>query len=118
MVSSIHRVVSLSLGDTIIPILCLLLYSYEIMMSCWNEDRHKRPRFSKLVNTFSDLLESDAGYLQLSQLPISEEKGHPQKPPAASGQPIMTMKEDVEVIELDKMSTPSTAFTSMAETTA
>ena len=73
------------------------------MMSCWNEDRYNRPRFSKLVNTFSDLLESNAGYLQLSPLPISEEKRHPKKSPTVSGQPTMTMKEDVEAIELEKM---------------
>ena len=88
------------------------------MMSCWNEDRYKRPRFSKLVNTFSDLLESDAGYLQLSQSPISKEKRHLKKSPTVSGQPTLTMKEDVEAIELDKMSTPSTANFSMTETTA
>ena len=88
------------------------------MMSCWNEDRYKRPRFSSLVNTFDDLLETDAGYLQLSQLPISKEKGHPKKSPTVSRQPTMTMKEDVEATELDKMSTPSTAHFSMAETTA
>ena len=84
------------------------------MMSCWQEDHCKRPRFSSLVNTFGDLLEADAGYLQLSPLPISEEKGHPKKSPTVSRQPTMTMKEDVEAMELDKMSTPS----AMAETTA
>ena len=86
-------------------------------MSCWNEDDYKRPRFLELVNTFSDLLEFDAGYLQLSQLPISEETGHPQKSPTASGQPTMEMNEITEVIELGKMSAPSTACSSMAETT-
>ena len=65
------------------------------MMSCWNVDHHKRPRFSKLVNTFCDLLESDASYLQLSQLPISKEKEHRQKLPTESGQPVMTMNEAV-----------------------
>ena len=76
------------------------------MMSCWNENHYKRPRFSKLVNTFSDLLETDADYLQLSQLPISKEKGHPQKPPTASA---MTVNEATETIELGQMawSTPS-----------
>ena len=89
-------------------------------MSCWNEDRHKRPRFSKLVKTFSDLLESDAGYLQLSQLPISKEKELPLKSPTESGQPVMTMNEGTEAIELDEMpwTTPSTTCSSMAETTA
>ena len=84
------------------------------MMSCWNEDHHKRPRVSKLVNTFSDLLESDAGYLQLYQLPISNEKEHPQKSPAEFGQPVMTMNEAAEAIELDEMpcATPSTTCSS------
>ena len=85
------------------------------MMSCWNEDHYKRPRFSKLVKTFSDLLETDAGYLQLSQLPISTEKGNPQKSPTVSGQPTMTIAAE---IELDKMSTPSAVCSNMAETTA
>ena len=73
------------------------------MITCWNEDGHKRPRFSKLVNTFSDLLESDAGYLQLSPLPISKEKGNQWKSPTASAQPTMTMKEAKEAIELGHM---------------
>ena len=87
------------------------------MMSCWNEDQYKRARFSKLVNKFSDLLESEAGYLQLSQLPTSKEKRHPQKSPTASGQPI---NEAADAIELDKLSlsTPTAACSSMAETTA
>ena len=72
-------------------------------MSCWNEDYHKRPRFSKLVKTFSDLLESDAGYLQLSQLSISKGKEYPQTSSTASGQPDMTMNEATEEIELDEM---------------
>ena len=88
------------------------------MMSCWNEDHYKRPRFSKLVKTFSDLLETDADYLQLSQLPISKEKEHPQKSSTASGQPTMTMNEAADAIELDKMSTSFTLCSSMAETTA
>ena len=88
------------------------------MMSCWQEDHYKRPRFSTLVNTLGDLLESDAGYLQLSQLPISKEKGHPKESPTVSGQPTITMKEDVEAIELEKMSTSFTVCSSMEETTA
>ena len=77
---------------------CLLLYySYEIMITCWNEDNHKRPRFSKLVNTFSDLLESDADYLQLSPLPISMEKENQWKSPTASAQPTMEVTEAIEL---------------------
>ena len=76
-------------------------FSYDIMMSCWNEDHHKRPRFSNLVSTFSDLLESDAGYLQLSPLPILNEKGDLQKSPAKTEQLIIMMNEAAEAIELD-----------------
>ena len=36
------------------------------MLSCWNIEGSDRPRFSSLVNTLSDLLERDSGYLQLS----------------------------------------------------
>ena len=87
-------------------------------MSCWNKDHYKRPRFSKLVNTFGDLLESDAGYLQLSQFPISKEKKLPQKSPAESGRPTMTVNDAAE-IELDEIpgSTPSTPCSGVMETT-
>ena len=51
------------------------------MLSCWNIEGADRPRFSSLVNTLSDLLERDSGYLQLSsesgcvQLELLQEEG-------------------------------------------
>ena len=36
------------------------------MMSCWNIDSTKRPTFEALEVTFSDILEADAGYVELS----------------------------------------------------
>ena len=44
------------------------------MILCWNVDPQERPRFSKLVNNFSDLLEQDADYLELSRSLSCKEK--------------------------------------------
>ena len=40
-------------------------------------DCQKRPKFSKLVNSFNDLLEKDADYLELSRSLTSKEKCFP-----------------------------------------
>ena len=37
-----------------------------MMLSCWVMKASERPKFSDLVITVSDLLERDAGYLELS----------------------------------------------------
>ena len=37
-----------------------------MMLSCWEMKAGERPKFSDLVITVSDLLERDAGYLELS----------------------------------------------------
>ena len=42
------------------------LFRYEIMLLCWSIDAAERPKFSGLVTTINDLLERDAGYLELS----------------------------------------------------
>ena len=68
------------------------------MMSCWNEDGHKRPRFSEMVITFSGLLETDAGYLQLSLTP---QKGNSLKQPTESEKPIVIVNEAAKPIGLD-----------------
>lgn len=36
------------------------------MASCWSADSHQRPKFEGLLCNISDLLEVDAGYLELS----------------------------------------------------
>ena len=36
------------------------------MTSCWNLDSHQRPKFANLQCDASDLLETVAGYIQLS----------------------------------------------------
>ena len=42
------------------------LYSYSVMQRCWLDDPGTRPSFSDLVVSLSPLLESVAGYTQLS----------------------------------------------------
>ena len=51
------------------------------MTSCWNVDSHERPRFRNLVGRFSNLLERDAGYLELSRSLSCKRKSNPQKSP-------------------------------------
>jgi len=36
------------------------------MQSCWESEPEKRPQFSELVSTISSILESVAGYLELT----------------------------------------------------
>ena len=77
-----------------------LCYRYEIITLCWNVDSQKRPRFSKLVNNFSDILEQDAGYLELSQSLSSKEKHFPPHTPLAeSGLPTMMTVQEQETVE-------------------
>ena len=45
------------------------LYRYDVMVSCWDLEPGSRPKFSDLVVTVNDLLESYAGYLELSLPP-------------------------------------------------
>ena len=54
------------------------------MVSCWCLDIHQRPRFSGLVTKFSDLLERDAGYLELSRSLSWRKTGTPLKEESAS----------------------------------
>ena len=49
------------------PINLCFSNSFDIIVSCWSLDSRQRPRFSGLVSIFSDLLERDAGYLELSR---------------------------------------------------
>ena len=37
------------------------------MKNCWSLEPHDRPQFKDLVGRFSDLLEKESGYLELSQ---------------------------------------------------
>ena len=43
----------------------LFHFRYDIMLSCWNIDCTKRPTFAVLANELSDILEADAGYVEL-----------------------------------------------------
>ena len=49
-------------------ILLYLLFSYKIMLDCWNTDSSKRPTFSDLVVFFNMMLEQIAGYVDLTAL--------------------------------------------------
>jgi hypothetical protein len=42
---------------------------YDVMVSCWKLEAGERPKFSDSVVTVNDLLEKDAGYLELSRFP-------------------------------------------------
>jgi len=39
---------------------------YRVMTSCWNEDASERPTFKELTETFEQMLEDGAEYLDLS----------------------------------------------------
>ena len=45
---------------------------YSVMLSCWEIEAGQRPPFSDLVVTMNDLLERDAGYLELSFSPTCQ----------------------------------------------
>ena len=42
-----------------------VLYSFATVMSCWDADPQNRPKFADLVQQLSDVLEQEAGYLDL-----------------------------------------------------
>ena len=42
------------------------IYSYTIMLKCWQGDPKERPTFSELVSLMSQTLESLAGYMDVS----------------------------------------------------
>ena len=47
------------------------------MISCWDMEPGSRPKFSDLVVTVNDLLESYAGYLELSLCPTTTTTTNP-----------------------------------------
>ena len=44
------------------------------MLSCWELETKERPKFSDLIVTVNNLLERDAGYLELSVSPTTTMK--------------------------------------------
>ena len=48
-------------------LLCLII-SYSIMIKCWEDNPKLRPTFSKLVGNINRIMESMAGYLDISTL--------------------------------------------------
>ena len=45
------------------------------MQSCWKSEPEDRPQFSELVSTISDILQSTAGYIELS-MPLQENESY------------------------------------------
>ena len=72
------------------------LSRYNIMFNCWYEDPHQRPRFSGLVQRLSNMLEEEAGYLNLS-LSLSWKKEPEQRSVASpAGPALLTIEEGRE----------------------
>ena len=69
------------------------------MVSCWCVDSHQRPRFSDLVSKFSDLLERDAGYLELSRSLSWKKTGASLKEESAAGLHALQSVEEEEIDE-------------------
>ena len=66
------------------------------MLNCWYEDPHQRPRFSSLVQGFSDMLEEEAGYFNLSRS-LSWKKEPEQRSVASPAVPrLLTIEEGEE----------------------
>ena len=66
------------------------------MLNCWYEDPHQRPRFSSLVQGFSDMLEEEAGYFNLSRS-LSWKKEPEQRSVASpAGPALLTIEEGEE----------------------
>ena len=63
------------------------------MLSCWELEGSKRPKFSYLVVTVNDLLERDAGYLELSLC-------HTNRMSATATPPHSSATPEIELIEL------------------
>jgi len=49
--------------------------SYSVMKSCWESEPENRPQFCELVSNISSILESAAGYLELT---MSLQDGRPE----------------------------------------
>ena len=72
------------------------LSRYNLMFNCWYEDPHQRPRFSSLVQGLSNMLEEEAGYLNLS-LTLSWKKEPEQRSVAfPAGPALLTIEEGGE----------------------
>ena len=72
------------------------------MVSCWCVDSHQRPRFSDLDSKFSDLLERDAGYLELSRSLSWKKTGASLKEESASAAELHALQSVEEEEEIDE----------------
>ncbi|CAI8054941.1 Tyrosine-protein kinase transforming protein RYK [Geodia barretti] len=61
---------------------------YDVMFSCWKLEAGGRPKFSDLVVTVNDLLERDAGYLELSRFPTLTVATTTPPPPSPADHPL------------------------------
>lgn len=87
-----------------------------MIKSCWDGDPQNRPRFADLVQQFSDLLEQEAGYLDLCRSLSWRKHGKFLKEDSKMSTPILKSDEkvsekygeDVELKEAEKVVTEST----------
>ena len=84
----------------------LLLYSYAIMIACWNSDPQERAKFASLTQQLSNLLEQEAGYLDLrpslswTTHRKPQQKACKAKPPVLQTNDEKLMKRKEECVEM------------------
>ena len=79
------------------PYFVIPLSSYAIIVDCWYSNPQQRPKFSCLVQQYDDLLEQEAGYLDLGSSLNWKEHVQPQaKVSKAPPPPLLSVKENVK----------------------
>ena len=63
------------------------------MVCCWKLESGERPKFSDLVVTVNDLLERDAGYMELSRFPTLTVATTTSPPPSPADHPQIELTE-------------------------
>ena len=93
---------------------------YEVMLSCWELEAKERPKFSDLVVTVNNLLERDAGYLELSVSPTTTMKTtfEPDiSPPESTALPLIEVEVEEETMHETCFTSVTCLITSETDTT-